>query len=52
MRIIEELNDYFIEDLNSTNGTFINGEKISAHNLLPLHTGDKLTIANIDFIVE
>lgn len=52
MRIIEELNDYFIEDLNSTNGTFINGEKISSHNLLPLHTGDKLTIANIDFIVE
>lgn len=52
MRIVEELNDFYVEDLNSTNGTFINGEKISSHNLEPIHTGDKLTIANIDFIVE
>lgn len=52
MRIVEELNDYYIEDLNSTNGTFINGEKLTSHSLQPIHTGDKVTIANIDFIVE
>lgn len=52
MRIVEELDDFFVEDLNSTNGTFINGEKIEAHNLKPINVGDKLTIANIDFIVE
>lgn len=30
-RITEELGDYFIEDLNSTNGTFLNGEKLEPH---------------------
>lgn len=52
MRIVEELNDYYVEDLNSTNGTFINGKKIVSHSLEQVHIGDKLTIANIDFIVE
>lgn len=52
LRIVEELDDYFVEDLNSTNGTFLNGEQIKAHSLQPVHIGDKLTIANIDFIVE
>lgn len=52
MRILEELDVYFIEDLNSTNGTFINGEKLEAHKPQPISAGDKLTIANMDFIVE
>lgn len=32
-KILTILNDSFIEDLESTNGTFINGEKISKHAL-------------------
>lgn len=51
-RITEELGDYFIEDLNSTNGTFLNGEKLEPHKLLPIEIGDKITLANIDFVVE
>lgn len=52
MRIFEELDDYFVEDLNSTNGTFINGEKIEGHKPHPITIGDRITIANIDFVVE
>jgi pSer/pThr/pTyr-binding forkhead associated (FHA) protein len=32
-KILTILNDSFIEDLNSTNGTFINGQKINKHAL-------------------
>ena len=32
-KILTILNDSFIEDLNSTNGTIINGKKISKHSL-------------------
>lgn len=52
MRMLEELDDFFVEDLNSTNGTFINGEKLEPHKPQQINIGDKLTIANIDFIVE
>jgi hypothetical protein len=52
MRITEELDDFYIEDLNSTNGTFLNGEKLSPHEPKPITAGDKITMANIDFLVE
>ena len=32
-KILTILNDSFIEDLNSTNGTLINGQKINKHAL-------------------
>lgn len=32
----------WVEDLNSTNGTFVNGQRISAAT--PLHRGDKLQV--------
>ena len=35
--------NYIIEDLGSTNGTYVNGEKISMHYL---HNGDKIKIGN------
>lgn len=52
VRITEELGDFFVEDLNSTNGTFLNGEKLEPHKLLQIEVGDKITLANIDFVVE
>jgi len=38
--------------LNSTNGTFLNGEKLEPHKLLPIEIGDKITLANIDVSVK
>ncbi len=40
-KILTILNDSFIEDLGSTNGTFIGGEKITKRTL---HNGDVITI--------
>jgi hypothetical protein len=41
--IINILNDSFIEDLNSTNGTYVNGKLIKKH---ALQHGDKITIGH------
>ncbi len=41
--------DVFIKDLNSTNGTIINGEKISEASLKP---GQLLRLGNVEFRLE
>lgn len=52
MRILEENGNFFIEDLNSTNGTFINDEKVKSHEPKKIEMGDIITIANLQFVVE
>lgn len=52
MRILEEEDGYYIEDLNSTNGTFLNEEKLKPHQTIKIEIGDLITIANINFVVE
>jgi pSer/pThr/pTyr-binding forkhead associated (FHA) protein len=42
-------NEFFIQDLNSTNGTFINGEKISEGALKP---GQTLRLGNVELRLE
>ncbi len=37
-----------LEDQNSTNGTFLNGERV--REAVPLRDGDQLTIGGVDFI--
>lgn len=39
-----EANHYFIEDLGSSNGTFVNGKRIAPHRRLPLVDGDTFQI--------
>lgn len=43
-QVITILNDSFLEDLNSTNGTFVNARQITKH---ALRDGDMITIGNI-----
>ena len=43
---------YYVEDLNSTNGTKLNQEKIPGRQPVQLHNGDLLSIAGIEFLVE
>ncbi len=47
--VITVMNDSFLQDLNSTNGTFINGKRIQKH---ALRTGDVIVIgrARIEYI--
>lgn len=42
----------YIEDLKSSNGTFVNGKKIPAGEKVPLNVGDRVIIANKEFIVS
>ncbi len=47
--VITVMNDSFLQDLNSTNGTFINGKRIQKH---ALHNGDVIVIgrARIEYV--
>ncbi|MBS4534324.1 FHA domain-containing protein [Clostridium sp. D2Q-14] len=47
-KIIKERNQYFIEDLNSANGTFLNSEEIMDAAILK--NGDIITIGSINFL--
>lgn len=50
--IIKDEDKFYIEDMNSTNGTFINGERIAMHNKMCLSDGDALRIASYKFVVK
>lgn len=47
--IITRGNRYFIMDLNSTNGTYINGRQIPARQEVEIFSGDCLKLANEEF---
>lgn len=45
-------NAYFLKDENSTNGTFVNGERIPKDKYLKLNSGDKITVGNTSFVIS
>lgn len=48
LQIFEDDGSYFIEDLNSANGTFLNGNKIE--DIIELRNGDTIGVGLIQFI--
>jgi len=48
-RIISEGGSYYVEDLGSTNGTYLNGRRVSKERLSP---GDEIIIANVGIVIE
>lgn len=52
LRLSEEMSNYYVEDLNSTNGTYVNGQKLEPHKPKEINVEDQITVADIDFIVE
>ena len=48
--IINILNDSFLEDLNSTNGTYVNGRRVSG--VAPVGFGDELQIGEVRMRLE
>lgn len=51
---IRKGNQYFVRDINSTNGTYLNGskERIACNQDFELHNGDKVRVANIEMIFK
>ena len=49
-RIFFDRDKFFIEDLNSTNGTFINGKEISSAHPVKLKDNDKISFGDVSFI--
>ncbi len=42
-------NKYYLEDLNSKNGTYVNDERIEPYEIIEIKIGDKIGFAEIDF---
>ncbi|MGN0384128.1 MAG: DUF6382 domain-containing protein, partial [Eubacterium sp.] len=51
-KFTEESEGYFMEDLNSTNGTYLNDRRLAPHEKVPVRIGDKVTFSTISYIVE
>ena len=43
---------YYISDLNSSNGTYVNGARIDPSRQVSIAPGDKIRLANSDFIIK
>lgn len=48
-RLIKDGNQLIVEDLGSANGTLVNGERVSDHEVSP---GDRLQIGPLQFVVQ
>jgi hypothetical protein len=51
-KVLKEDNRYFIMDMNSTNGTYVNGESIKTYEKREVSRGDEVSLADIKFKVE
>ncbi len=49
-RLLRENDQWFIEDLGSTNGTFVNDTKIEARKKVPITKGDTLRFGQIEMV--
>ena len=51
-KIVPNGDEYLLTDLNSTNGTFVNGEQIVSQRALALQPGDRVRVGQMTFTVE
>lgn len=49
-KLDKENNSFILTDLDSTNGTFVNGRKLTANENFEIKQGDTVSFANISFI--
>ena len=48
MMIVQDEENYFLEDLNSANGTYINRQKVE--DVVSLKNGDVVEVGNVEFL--
>lgn len=46
-RIIRRGNEFYLEDLGSLNGTFLNRDRLTAHIPVPFRDGDEIRLGNL-----
>lgn len=51
-RLSRKGEQWFIEDLGSTNGTFLNGSKLPPHQKIPIHEGDTIAFGRLELEVS
>ncbi len=51
-RLLHLGEDWFIEDLGSTNGTFVNGIRVAAHQMQKLNHRDLVRFAEVELLFE
>ncbi len=44
--------EYFVQDMNSSNGSFLNSTRLVAEELYSVKSGDRLRLANEDFLIR
>ena len=52
LEIIRDLSGYLIRDLDSKNGSYLNGIKLTPNKLYPVVVGDRIQLANIEYYVK
>ena len=50
--ITRDNGEYYVEDLNSTNGTYVNGERLIMNSRRELNNHDEITLAAVSYVVE
>jgi pSer/pThr/pTyr-binding forkhead associated (FHA) protein len=51
-KIMKRDNSYYIVDMGSSNGTFVDGKRINSDIPELIHDGSRIRLANEDFIVR
>jgi pSer/pThr/pTyr-binding forkhead associated (FHA) protein len=51
-RIIVDGGNYFVEDLDSTNFTFVNRQKLAPGTRQPLHDGDEIRCGRVALVLK
>ncbi len=51
-RITRVENSYLLEDLNSTNGTQVDGRQLAPYELFPLMDGMRVSFASAEYVAE
>lgn len=51
-KILYQNGTYFIADMGSSNGTFLDGKRVTATEPLPIQNGSRIRIANIEFMAR
>lgn len=49
-RIEKEQGEFYMEDLNSTNGTFLNGEPLEYHQKVQLQQRDRIAFGTVEYL--